>query len=131
MKLFSGALDPSSTVDPEFEVGRVSDETDPNKLHDLQANLDGAQVHTPKQVEDFVRRYLDGAERDQLDPILDTYVAVYLRELDEDGQVEFKGTAGTSSKGGTRRHGLPFNSSQKRSNPLYSASGDEVAANVA
>ena len=71
----------------------LSDETDPNKLHDLQADLDGAQVYTPKQIEDFVRRYLDGAERDQLDPILDACVAVYLRELDEDGQVEFKGNA--------------------------------------
>ena len=71
----------------------LSDETDPNKLHDLQADLDGAQIYTPKQVEDFVRSYLDGAERGQLDPILDVCVAVYLRELDEDGQVEFKGNA--------------------------------------
>ena len=37
--------------------------------------------------------YLGGADRDQLDPILDTCVAVYRRELDEDGQVDFKGEA--------------------------------------
>ena len=55
----------------------LSDETDPNKLHDLQADLDGAHVYASDQVEDFVRRYLDGAERDQLDPILDACVAVY------------------------------------------------------
>ena len=71
----------------------LSDETDPNKLHDLQADLDGAQVYSPDQVEDFVRRYLGGAERDQLDPILDACVAVYRRDLDEDGQVDFKGKA--------------------------------------
>ena len=71
----------------------LSDETDPNKLHDLQAALDGAQVYVPARVEDFVRLYLDGAERDTLDPILDECVAVYMRELDEDGQVEFKGKA--------------------------------------
>ena len=71
----------------------LSDETDPNKLHDLQAALDGAQVYTPARVEEFVRLYLDGAERDRLDPILDECVAVYLRELDEDGQVAFKGEA--------------------------------------
>ena len=35
----------------------------------------------------FVKRYLDGAERDRLDPILDRCVAVYIRELDEDQQV--------------------------------------------
>ena len=71
----------------------LSDETDPNKLHDLQAALDGAQVYAPARIEDFVRLYLDGAERDRLDPILDECVAVYMRELDEDGQVAFKGNA--------------------------------------
>ena len=71
----------------------LADETDPNKLHDLQADLDHAQVYSEEQVEDFVRRYLGGAERDRLDPILDACVAVYRRDLDEDGQVEFKGDA--------------------------------------
>ena len=71
----------------------LADETDPNKLHDLQADLDAAQVYSEAQVEDLARRYLGGAERDQLDPILDACVAVYLSELDEDGQVEFKGNA--------------------------------------
>ena len=71
----------------------LADETNPNKLHDLQADLDLAQVYSEEQVEDLARRYLEGAERDQLDPILDDCVAVYLRELDEDGQVEFKGNA--------------------------------------
>ena len=71
----------------------LSDETDPNKLHDLQADLDGAQVYSPEQVRTFAERYLDGADRDQLDPILDACVAVYLNDLDEDGQVDFKGKA--------------------------------------
>ena len=71
----------------------LADETDPNKLHDLQADLDGAQVYSPEQVDDLVERYLGGAERDRLDPILDACVAVYLKELDEDGQVTFKGNA--------------------------------------
>ena len=71
----------------------LADETDPDKLHDLQADLDGAQVYSPEQVDDLVERYLSGAERDRLDPILDACVAVYLKELDEDGQVTFKGNA--------------------------------------
>ena len=37
--------------------------------------------------------YLDGADRDRLDPILDACVAVYREQLDEDGQVDFKGKA--------------------------------------
>ena len=71
----------------------LAGETDPNKLHDLQADLDAAQVYSREQIDDLVRRYLDGAERDQLDPILDACVAVYVHELDEDAQVDFKGKA--------------------------------------
>ena len=37
--------------------------------------------------------YLGGADRDKLDPILDACVAVYNEQLDEDGQVDFKGKA--------------------------------------
>ena len=69
----------------------LAGETDPDKLHNLQADLDGAQVYSPGQIDDFVERYLGGANRDQLDPILDACVAVYVHELDEDSQVDFKG----------------------------------------
>ena len=71
----------------------LADETDPNKLHDLQAELDGYQVYGPADIDNLVERYLDGAERDQLDPILDRCVATYREQLDEDGQVDFKGKA--------------------------------------
>ena len=71
----------------------LADETDPNKLHDLQAALDGYQVYGPADIDNLVERYLDGAERDQLDPILDRCVATYREQLDEDGQVDFKGKA--------------------------------------
>ena len=37
--------------------------------------------------------FLGGADRDKLDPILDTCVAVYTGRLDEEQQVEFKGKA--------------------------------------
>ena len=71
----------------------LSEETDPNKLHDLKTALDGHQVYTPDQIESFVAMYLEGAEREKLDPILDACVATYLERLDEDGQVDFKGKA--------------------------------------
>ena len=71
----------------------LADETDPNKLHDLQADLDAAQVYAPDQVEMFSQRYLGGADRTQLDPILDRCVAVYTGDLDEDEQIAFKSRA--------------------------------------
>ena len=71
----------------------LADETDPNKLHDLQAELDAAEVYSCGQIDTFVGRYLEGAERDQLDPILDSCVEVYRNGLDEDAQVAFKSKA--------------------------------------
>ena len=71
----------------------LAEETDANRLHDLQATLDEAQVYSQEQVDELVELYLAGADRDLLDPILDTCVALYREELDEDQQVEFKGRA--------------------------------------
>ena len=71
----------------------LAEETDANRLHDLQATLDDAQVYSQEQIEELVELYLSGADRDVLDPILDRCVEVYREELDEDQQVEFKGRA--------------------------------------
>ena len=71
----------------------LADETDPNKLHDLKGELDAYQVYTQAQVEEFVTLFLNNAERDKLDPILNACVANYRADLKEDGQVEFKGKA--------------------------------------
>jgi len=71
----------------------LSKETDPNKLHTLKGELDGYQVYSPEQVDEFVTLYLDGQIVDKVHPILDACVAVYVHDLDEDGQVEFKGKA--------------------------------------
>jgi type I restriction enzyme R subunit len=71
----------------------LSKETDPNKLHTLKGDLDKYQVYSPEQVDGLVELYLSGADRDKLDPILDTCRDVYVADLDEDGQVDFKGKA--------------------------------------
>jgi type I restriction enzyme R subunit len=69
----------------------LAEETDPNKLHDLKATLDGHEVYATAQVDEFVTLYLSGADRDRLDPMLDACVADYRERLDEDAQVDFKG----------------------------------------
>ena len=74
----------------------LSEETDPNKLHDLKATLDGAQVYSWDQVDQFVELFLTSAPREKLDPILDACVATYNADLNEDGQVKFKGDAKAS-----------------------------------
>jgi type I restriction enzyme, R subunit len=71
----------------------LSDETDPNRLHDLKAGLDGYEVYQAEQINALVEQYLAGADRDRLDPILDVCVGTYNSTLDEDGQVDFKSKA--------------------------------------
>ena len=87
-------LNESDTISDAFadyyRATILSEETDPNKLHDLQADLDGAQVYSRQQVKEFVSRYLAGEDREELDPILDACVAAYLQDLEEDEQVQFK-----------------------------------------
>ena len=78
---------------PYYRTTILSEETDPDRLHDLKAALDGYQVYDPVQIDELVERYLSGAERDRLDPILDRCVAAYREQLDEGGQVDFKGKA--------------------------------------
>ena len=78
---------------PYYRTTILSDETDPNKLHDLKADLDGHQVYSPEHIDELVRLYLSGEERGMLDPILDSCAATYKSDLDEDRQIDFKGKA--------------------------------------
>jgi len=70
----------------------LSGETDPNKLYDLIAVMDSYQVYSSGHVELLVNLYLDGADRDRLDPVLDACTAVY-NELETDDQIKFKSAA--------------------------------------
>jgi len=87
---------------PYYRTTILAEETDPNKLHDLKSELDAYQVYDNIQIDSFVALYLSNADRDRLDPILDACVAVYNDNLDEDGQVDFKG----KTKAFTRTYGF-------------------------
>lgn len=79
--------------EPYYRTTILSESTDPNKIHDLKSALDARQVYSWADVENLCQLYLAGADRDKLDPILDACVAIYTSQLDEDAQVEFKGSA--------------------------------------
>lgn len=75
-----------------YKTTILSAETDPNKLNDLKSTLDGYHIYNG-HVSKLVELYITGAERNLLDPILDSCVVPYINDLDEDGQVDFKGKA--------------------------------------
>jgi type I restriction enzyme R subunit len=75
-----------------YRTTLLSGETDPNKLYDLIAMMEEYQVYSEEHVEKLVDLYLNGAERDRLDPILDACAAVY-KDLDTEDQIKFKSAA--------------------------------------
>jgi type I restriction enzyme R subunit len=102
-----------AAFEPYYRTTILSEETDPNRLHDLKADLDGYQFYSWQQVEYFVELYLGGEDREKIDPILDACVATYMEVADEDAQVDFKGKA----KGFVRTYGflasiLPFTNAE-------------------
>ncbi|MGV8907207.1 MAG: type I restriction endonuclease subunit R [Acetobacterium sp.] len=70
----------------------LSDETDPNKIYDLIAVMESHQVYAEHHVDNLVQMYLNGDDREKLDPILDACAQTYTK-LTEDEQVEFKSSA--------------------------------------
>ncbi len=75
-----------------YKTTILSGETDPNKLYDIVAEMEEFQVYSKNEVERVVNAYLDGAERDKLDPILDPCAIIY-RNLETDDQIKFKSAA--------------------------------------
>ena len=79
----------------------LSDETDPDKLHDLKGGLDQAQVYSQDEIDGLVKKYLEGEDRPAFEPALGMCVERYVK-LTEDEQVRFKGSA----KSFTRLYGF-------------------------
>ena len=75
-----------------YRTTLLSGETDPNKLYDLIGIMEEYQVYSEDHVNKLVDLYLNGAERDRLDPILDACAAVY-KELETEDQIKFKSAA--------------------------------------
>lgn len=70
----------------------LSSETDPNKLYDIIAIMEDCQIFSQEHVDTLVGLYLNGADRDRLDPILDACVEQY-KELENEDKIKFKGAA--------------------------------------
>ena len=70
----------------------LSGNTDPNKLYDLISIMEQCQVYNDDNVNKLVNLYLEGAERNKLDIILDVCALNY-KQLELDEQIKFKSSA--------------------------------------
>jgi type I restriction enzyme, R subunit len=75
-----------------YKTTLLSDETDPNKMYKLIADMEKHEVYTKEDIENVVEHFLKTTVRTKIDPILDICVTKY-KSLDEEDQVEFKASA--------------------------------------
>ena len=68
----------------------LSHETDPNKLNDLIEIIEGANIYTEDDVQEFNKLYWTAASREELDVIMNRCVAQFKTELSEDQQIKCK-----------------------------------------
>ena len=78
---------------PYYTSTILSEETDPNKLNELVDKLEKYEVFYEDQVKEFFKKYSSGAERTQLDPMLDGAAAIFNNELNINKKIDFKSRA--------------------------------------
>lgn len=89
LDFFNSVDEIKDAFEPYYTTTILSEETDANKLNDLQDSLDASQVYTGEQVRAFSDLYFNKAERTELEPIIDACKLHYDTELNEDQQVDF------------------------------------------
>jgi type I restriction enzyme R subunit len=89
LDFFNTIDDIKEAFEPFYTTTILSEETDANKLNDLQEALDDAQIYTKENVVEFTDLYFNDGTREQLEPIIDKCVAIFKSELNDDGKIDF------------------------------------------
>ena len=86
----NGIDDIREAFEPYYTTTILSEETDPNRLNDLQEVLDDYQVYSEVKVKEFCMLYHNAAERSQVAPILDAAAQIFREDLSEEEKIDFK-----------------------------------------
>ena len=89
LDFFNSADEIKEAFEPFYITTILSEETDVNKLNDLQDALDNSQVYSKDDVINFTDLYFQTADRTKLDPILDLCKENFKRDLNFDNQIDF------------------------------------------
>ena len=71
LDFYNTTSDIKKAFDPFYTSTTLSKATDINVLHDLRSSLDEAGVYEWSEVEDFVKKYFEGVNAQELSPIID------------------------------------------------------------
>ena len=82
LDFFNEVDDIKAAFDPFYTSTSLSGATDVNVLHELKGSLDDVGVYEWAEVEDFVNKYFNGVDAQQLSPIIDQAANRFNSELD-------------------------------------------------
>ncbi|MEN6079627.1 type I restriction endonuclease subunit R [Chromobacterium piscinae] len=88
---FYNTIDDIKTAfDPFYTATTLSEPTNVNVLHDLKDSLDDFGIYDWAEVNDFNEKFFASAETEELHPIIDTVVARFDADLDDEQRIDFK-----------------------------------------
>lgn len=90
LDFYNTADDIKTAFDPFYTATSLSEPTDVNVLHDLKDALDGFGIHDWSEVTAFNEKFFASAEVEELHPIIDTVVARFETDLDDEQRIDFK-----------------------------------------
>jgi len=93
LDFYNSAKDIAKAFEPYYTATILGEETDPNKLNNLLDGLAVFEVYSTEQVERFCERLFTGADRTQLDPLLDASADIFKNDLNLDQKIDFKAKA--------------------------------------
>lgn len=92
LDFFNTVEDIKKAFDPFYTSTTLSKETDVNVLHEIKSTLSEVGVYEWDEVEQFVEKYFDGVDAQQLSPIIDKAANRFNQELEleDDQKADFK-----------------------------------------
>lgn len=80
-----------NSFQPYYTTTLLTGETDPDKLYDMVYKIEGFNLYTKFQLDEFCKEfYKKNTSDERIHPIIDVVVNTYLEKLTEEQQVEFK-----------------------------------------
>ena len=90
LDFYNSVDDIKAAFDPFYTATTLSEPTDVNVLHDLKDSLDDFGTYDWAEVTAFNEKFFAGAEAEELHPIIDSVVARFDSDLDDEQRVDFK-----------------------------------------
>ncbi|MCK4764846.1 MAG: type I restriction endonuclease subunit R [Candidatus Aminicenantes bacterium] len=93
LDFYNAACDIRDAFEPYYTATILSEETDVNRLNDLQDDLESAQVYSPQEVKLFNEIYFKKGGRERLEALIDASKEVFDTQLNRNQRISFKASA--------------------------------------